>query len=99
MVKSWPIWQKEVSRFPWEYTESEQCLIVSGKATVTTENGETVRFAAGDFVEFPLGLKCTWQKTELSFWVTMDFIKFTAILVFGLVIFSAAMMFLFGPQG
>jgi uncharacterized cupin superfamily protein len=64
MVKSWPIWQKEVSRFPWEYTESEQCLIVSGKATVTTENGETVRFAAGDFVEFPLGLKCTWQITE-----------------------------------
>ena len=24
-VKSWPIWEKEISEFPWEYDETETC--------------------------------------------------------------------------
>jgi len=36
-------------------------LLLEGDVTVTPENGEPVRFGAGDFVEFSAGLRCTWQ--------------------------------------
>jgi len=61
---SWGIWEKEVSEFPWEYDEKESCLILEGKAEVTTESGEKVKFGKGDFVVFPVGLKCKWKITE-----------------------------------
>jgi uncharacterized cupin superfamily protein len=60
-AKSWPIWEKEESTFPWEYDETEKCLILEGKARVKTSDGETVEFGAGDYVVFPKGLKCTWE--------------------------------------
>ena len=62
-AESWPIWEKEESTFPWEYDEQETCLILKGKATVKTSGG-TVEFGAGDYVVFPVGLKCTWQITD-----------------------------------
>jgi len=58
------IWEKEVSEFPWEYSDKETCLILEGKAEVTTEDGEQVTFEKGDLVVFPQGLKCTWKITE-----------------------------------
>lgn len=60
----WSLWSKEVSEFPWEYSASEHCLILEGKATVTSKNGESVSFGAGDFVVFPQGLHCMWKITE-----------------------------------
>lgn len=57
---SWPIWEKEESEFPWEYSEQETCLILEGKAAVKTPD-ETIEFGKGDYVVFPEGLKCTWQ--------------------------------------
>ena len=59
-AKSWPIWEKEESKFPWEYDEQETCLIIEGKAMAKTPEGD-VEFGAGDYVVFPEGLKCTWE--------------------------------------
>ena len=59
-AKSWPIWEKEESEFPWKYDTKETCLILEGKALVKTPEGE-VEFGKGDYVEFPKGLQCTWE--------------------------------------
>lgn len=59
-AQSWPVWEKEESTFPWEYTVQEVCLILDGNAVVQTEEGN-VEFGAGDYVVFPKGLKCTWE--------------------------------------
>ena len=60
-VSSWPIWEKEISEFPWEYDESETCYILEGDVIVTPEKGTPVRFGKGDLVVFPSGLKCRWR--------------------------------------
>ncbi len=60
-VISWPIWQKEVSRFGWTYDEKETCYLLEGKVTVEPENGDPVLFGAGDLVTFPKGMKCIWD--------------------------------------
>jgi uncharacterized protein len=59
-VKSWPIWTKEVSVFPWSYDEQEICYILEGQVSVKA-GGETVNFGAGDLVTFPEGLSCEWK--------------------------------------
>lgn len=41
-VMSWPIWEKEVSRFYWHYDSIEECYLLEGKVVVETEDGETV---------------------------------------------------------
>jgi uncharacterized cupin superfamily protein len=56
-----PTWEKEESIFEWEYDSTEQCLIIEGQAKVTDEEGNSIEFGQGDFVEFPKGLKCTWE--------------------------------------
>ncbi|MEA2037165.1 MAG: cupin domain-containing protein [Nanoarchaeota archaeon] len=63
-AESWGIWEKEESSFPLSYDEEETCLILEGKAEVTTEDGEKVEFGVGDYVVFPQGLKCTWKITS-----------------------------------
>lgn len=63
-VRSWPVWQKEVSRFDWYYDETEECYLLDGRVTVETPEGDKVSFAAGDFVTFPAGLRCTWEISE-----------------------------------
>ena len=62
-LNSWPIWEKEVSRFEWYYDEKETCYILEGNAKVFPEAGDPVNFAAGDLVVFPAGLCCTWEIT------------------------------------
>jgi uncharacterized cupin superfamily protein len=59
----WPIWEKEESSFPWQYDETETCLILEGKASVKCPDG-TVEFGSGDYVIFPRGLNCTWTIKE-----------------------------------
>jgi uncharacterized cupin superfamily protein len=63
-VFSWPIWEKEVSKFDWHYDEQESCYLLKGKVTVTTKGGEKAEFGAGDFVVFPQGLNCVWDIQE-----------------------------------
>jgi len=59
-IYQWPVWEKEVSKFGWEYTEDEECLILEGEFTVETDEG-TYEIKAGDFVTFKKGLTCVWD--------------------------------------
>lgn len=59
-IYNWPIWEKEVSRFAWSYSITEECYILEGEVTVETSDGAAVSFGKGDFVIFPKGLNCTW---------------------------------------
>jgi uncharacterized cupin superfamily protein len=59
-IKNWPIWEKEVSKFDWEYNGDEECLILDGEVTIETNDGNfTIK--PGDFVTFKDGLKCVWD--------------------------------------
>ena len=62
-IESWPIWEKEVSRFDWEYNGDEECLIIDGRVIVETNEGE-FSINPGDFVTFKDGLKCVWDIKE-----------------------------------
>jgi uncharacterized cupin superfamily protein len=64
--KSLPIWQGDVSTFDWDYTQTETCLIIEGKVTVTDRPAceDSVTFGAGDMVVFPVGLACIWKIEE-----------------------------------
>lgn len=59
-IKQWPIWEKEVSRFDWEYSDVEECLILEGEVDIETPEG-SFNIKAGDFVTFGSGLKCSWN--------------------------------------
>ncbi len=63
-VSSWPIWEKEVSRFNWHYDTDEMCYILEGKVIVETEDGKKYEIKKGDFVTFPSGLSCVWDIKE-----------------------------------
>ncbi len=63
-VLNWPIWEKEVSEFPWTYDESETCYLLAGDVIVTPEVGEPVKFGKGDLVTFKDGLSCRWKSLE-----------------------------------
>lgn len=63
-IGQWPIWEKEVSRFPWTYGETEECFLLAGRVTVETLDGKKVEFGRGDYVRFPEGLKCIWHVHE-----------------------------------
>ncbi len=60
-IRSWPIWEKEVSKFDWHYDSTEECLVLEGHVIVETPDGQRVEFGPGDFVTFPQGLSCTWE--------------------------------------
>ncbi len=60
-VRSWPIWTKEISTFPWSYDEPETCLFLEGEVVVTPDGGAPVSVGKGDLVTFPSGMSCTWK--------------------------------------
>lgn len=60
-AESWPIWEKEISKFSWSYDEKETCFILSGTTEVLGENEKKAVFGAGDWVVFPAGLRCIWK--------------------------------------
>ena len=59
-IRSWPIWEKEISKFDWYYDNREECLLIEGEVEVETSEG-LFRFGKGDYVVFPKGLKCIWN--------------------------------------
>ena len=63
-VSSWPIWEKEVSVFPWEYSATETFYVLEGKVIVTPEDEPAVEINAGDLVTFPKGMVCKWEVLE-----------------------------------
>ncbi len=60
-VAGWPIWEKEVSEFPWSYDSNETCYILEGEVIVTPDGGDPVHIKQGDLVVFPAGMLCTWN--------------------------------------
>jgi len=60
-VSKWGIWEKEVSKFPWNYDSQETCYFFEGDVIVTPDGGESVEMGKGDLVTFPLGMSCTWD--------------------------------------
>jgi len=60
-IDTWPIWEKEVSSFPWTYDMKEVCYILEGEVTVTPEGEAPVSIKAGDLVTFPKGMRCQWD--------------------------------------
>ena len=60
-VSSWSTWSKEVSVFPWTYSEREIAYVLEGEVVVTPKGGEPVSFGKGDLVTFPSGMSCTWE--------------------------------------
>ena len=59
-INSWPIWEKEKSRFDWTYSDTEHCFILEGEFSVETDEG-TFNVAPGDYVTFAKGLSCIWD--------------------------------------
>jgi len=60
-VYDWPVWEKEVSTFPWHYDCTEACYFLDGDVTVTPDGGEPITMGKGDYVTFPEGMSCTWE--------------------------------------
>ncbi len=60
-VSGWPIWTKEVSKFPWTYDVAEICYFLEGEAIVIPDGGEPVIIGKGNLVTFPAGMSCTWD--------------------------------------
>ncbi|KAJ6763608.1 hypothetical protein OIU79_024201 [Salix purpurea] len=61
-VRKWPKWGCPPSKFPWTYSAKETCYLLEGKVKVyPDEADEPVEITAGDLVEFPKGMSCTWD--------------------------------------
>lgn len=60
-VTNWSTWTKEVSVFPWSYSDREIAYVLEGEVVVTPKGGDPVRFGPGDLVTFPAGMSCTWD--------------------------------------
>jgi len=60
-VYNWPTWEKETSKFAWNYDSTETCYVLEGEFIVTPDGGEPVHVKAGDLVQFPAGMSCTWE--------------------------------------
>ena len=60
-VAHWPVWEKEVSRFPIDFDDTETAYVLDGEIVVTPAGGEPVRIVAGDLVSFMAGLDSQWE--------------------------------------
>ena len=60
-VAGWPIWEKEISKFPIDFDETETAYVLEGEIIVTPAGGEPVRILPGDLVVFPEGLDSQWE--------------------------------------
>jgi uncharacterized cupin superfamily protein len=59
---AWPIWTCEPKTFDYEYDQTETCLILEGDVKITSTDGkQSTHFQSGDYVVFPVGLKCVWH--------------------------------------
>lgn len=63
-IKSWPIWEKERSRFDWFYDQKEICYFLEGKVEVEFGDNQRISMGKGDLVTFPKGLRCVWNVKE-----------------------------------
>jgi uncharacterized cupin superfamily protein len=59
-IYEWPIWEKEVSVFDWNYDEMEQFYVIEGEVSIKID-GKRYLIHQGDFVECPKGLCSQWE--------------------------------------
>lgn len=57
-------WQSTPGAWRIRYTESELCVIVEGKVTIRSEDGESWTFGPGDAFVVPSGFSGTWEVIE-----------------------------------
>ncbi|KAG5590349.1 hypothetical protein H5410_040863 [Solanum commersonii] len=58
-------WGCPPSKFPWTYSAKETCYLLKGKVKVYPDgSNQAVEIGAGDLVEFPKGMSCTWDVSE-----------------------------------
>jgi uncharacterized protein len=60
-VSAWAIWEKEISKFPIDFDETETAYVLEGEILVTPADGEPVRIVPGDLVSFHAGLDSQWE--------------------------------------
>jgi uncharacterized cupin superfamily protein len=60
-VLSWPVWECDISEFPWAYDSRETCYLLAGEVIVTPDGSEPVKIQAGDLVVFPAWMSCRWN--------------------------------------
>ena len=67
------VWSCEVGSFARAVETAELMLIVQGKATFTTDDGQVFNMSAGDTLLFPAHTKGQWNITErlMKFFVTL----------------------------
>ncbi|PSS14480.1 Ethanolamine utilization protein like [Actinidia chinensis var. chinensis] len=64
-VSSWPKWGGSPSKFPWTFTAKETMYLLEGKVKVYCDGYDGFfEIGAGDLVEFPKGMKVTWDVIE-----------------------------------
>ena len=59
-IKGWNAWSCEPSTFDWEYEEKETAYVFEGEVRVKSA-AETAEIKGGQLVQFPKGMKCTWE--------------------------------------
>ncbi|MFH1119439.1 MAG: cupin domain-containing protein [Bacteroidota bacterium] len=59
-IRNWPVWEKEISRFPYTYQEEEWCYFLEGEVVIEA-GSEHFHIGPGDFVAFRTGLSCVWD--------------------------------------
>jgi uncharacterized protein len=59
-IRGWPVWKKEVSRFPHTYGEDEHCLFLEGEVVIES-GADKVTLYPGDYVIFRKGFSCIWD--------------------------------------
>ncbi len=62
-INNWPVWEKEISVFEWDYDQMEQFYVIEGSAIIKT-NGKDYHLEPGNFVTCPKGLNCKWEIIE-----------------------------------
>ena len=60
-VANWPIWEKEISKFPIDFDETETAYVLEGEIIVTPAGGKPVTIVPGDLVKFHAGLDSQWE--------------------------------------
>lgn len=63
-VAGWEIWDCPVTEFRLDFDETEKAYILEGEIIVTPDGEAPVTVVAGDYVEFPVGLKSFWKVTK-----------------------------------
>jgi uncharacterized cupin superfamily protein len=62
-IANWPIWEKEVSSFDWQYDDEERFYVLDGQALIKAGKNE-YQIGPGDFVICSKGLKCRWEISQ-----------------------------------